>query len=217
MSIGKALWKHNARSCDRNELRKELDDQHRPWPNSIVRALENEGTLLRHPTHNGSGSHEAIVYDALAGHIIGKSLLEGLGVDQVVEWLAQPGTVLSLTETSPDQHPLGGDVIRALVGLIPRRYAGRQLWSMLKEPLRTEALRRAALLEGSLLDSQTVDELAIVISKPNGGAYEMLERLFSTRAVEKHPLNSTFLDRLLRSMSVGPGPGVDDEVLFGET
>ena len=41
--IGAALWEEKTRSLDFDALRKRLKDDGRPWDQSIVRALEQEG------------------------------------------------------------------------------------------------------------------------------------------------------------------------------
>jgi hypothetical protein len=64
-----------------------------------------------------------------------------------------------------------------------------------------EALYQAALLDSSLLDGETVTQLAyLTVKGPHGR--DMFNRLFNTRAAVPHPLNAQFLDSVLREMGV---------------
>lgn len=202
LKIGAALWDQKARSLNEDEVRRFLGDDQRAWNESIITALEQEGILLRQPGNDGRGNHVAIVYDALAGHVIAEELLVRRGITQLEEWLKEPTTLNALTEAAQDQHPLGADTLRGLAGLLPRRFFRLQLWSLLSGPLRTDALRMAAELEASYLDAATVSELATLVAGESMRCRDPLNRLFSTRGVPIHPLNAEFLDRVLRPMTV---------------
>jgi hypothetical protein len=199
--VGAALWEENARSLDRAALRRRLSDDIRPWDKSLVRALEQEGILLRIPGDTADGDHVTVVYDALAGHIVADTFLRH-GPSGLEERLKDYAFVRALNGPLPDQHPLATDTFRALVGLVPRRLYGQQLWTLLDEPMRTSALRGAADLEGAHLDAATVDELATLTAQPLTDSRNMLVRLSHTRGVPSHPLNAAFLDTVLRPMSV---------------
>ena len=62
-------------------------------------------------------------------------------------------------------HPLASDVRKAFVGLVPRRFQ-MQFWQFVDEDLQREALVDSAELEGELLDSSTVNEIARVAVQP---------------------------------------------------
>ena len=89
-------------------------------------------------------------YDALAGHLIADSLLSTMNRLELENWLTDPTTKAALFGGTSERHPLASDVVRSLVGLIPRRHYGMQLWSHLDEPERTTALVTAANLEGAI-------------------------------------------------------------------
>ena len=200
--IGTALWDEGARSLELLSLRRRLRDDSRPWNESIVRALEQDGVLLRVPGDSPTRSHVAVVYDALAGHLIADALVGRNGRTGLESWLRDPATIAALAGESPGRHPLGTDSFRALVGLVPRRLHRRQLWPLLEEPLRMEALAGAADLEGAYLDGETVSELASLVLRPQNGWRDLLDRLLHTRGAQGHPLDSEFLDAVLRPMSV---------------
>ena len=197
--IGTVLWEGKARGIEVSTLRRRLGDEARPWNESIVRALEHEGILLRIP---GSAPTVGGLYDALAGHLIADALLAEHGRTGMAQQLNDKATLTALNESSHDQHPLGGDTLRALIGLMPRRLYGQQLWPLIDEPLRSVALVGAADLEGQFLDGETVRQLAIRTADPPSTRRDILDRLTQTRGSSDHPLNAEFLDAVLRPMSV---------------
>lgn len=200
--IGWGLWQERARSLDFVSLREQLGDDGRPWDGSIVRALENEGVLLRVREYGSAIDHDMVWYDALAGHLVADAILTKHGRAGLVEWLKDPATTTALAGPPEDRHPLAEDVLSALVGLFPRRLHRQQLWPLLQEPLRTPALFSASKLEAASLDAQTVQELAILTTQRPVGGRDLLDRLRHTRGSPAHPLNSDFLDAILRPMSV---------------
>jgi ABC-type oligopeptide transport system ATPase subunit len=201
--IGTMLWEEKVRSLDIVQLRDRLHDSSRHWQVSIVRALEQEGVLLRQPSQDTDSHRVVVVYDALGGHIIANALLGRYGRADLTSWLKEPVTTGALDEAGSNQHPLSGDLFRALATLIPRRLPSQQLWPMLEEPLRTRALRIAADLEGTYLDAATVTEILQLLVKPAmGWRRDLFHRLQETRGATSHPLNAEFLDRALRHMTL---------------
>ncbi|MYE40079.1 MAG: hypothetical protein F4X27_07625 [Chloroflexi bacterium] len=197
--VGLDLWYGRSRSVPIAELRHKLGDSVRPWAVSIVHALEQEGILTR----GRDGLDEvSAAYDALAGHLIADALLSKKSRDELESWLADSTTKVALFGEPSKRHPLASDVVRSLVGLFPRRHYGMQLWRHLDEPERTAALVAAAELEGQYLERETVDCLAALISQHPTTSPYIFERLRQTRGSAEHPLNSDFLERVVRSMSM---------------
>ncbi len=200
--IGVALWEQGTRDLDRRDLRQRLGDDARPWNESIVRALEEDGVLLRVPGDAPGAPRVQAVYDPLAGHLIADAALSRHGRAEFAQWLHDPATSAALAGPLPDRHPLASDTFLALVGLLPRRPHRQQLWSLLEEPLRTAALREAADLEGAYLDADTVEQLKALVARPADGLRDLFDRLAHTRGAPAHPLNAEFLDAVLRPMGV---------------
>jgi hypothetical protein len=200
--LGNALWEQRARDISEQELRKSLGDEKRAWNESIIRALEQEGVILRITGESPGTTRVMAVYDAMAGHLTASAILSKHGRDGFEQWLKQPTTTAALNGSSNELHPLASDIFRALVGLVPRRLYGQQLWALLDEPIRTVALRRAAHLEGAYLDAATITALAKLVAETPTGASDLLVRLFHTRSAPMHPLNANFLASILRSMGV---------------
>lgn len=200
--IGSALWDQKARSLDVTWLRCLLDGDNRPWGESIVRALEHDGVLLRVPGDRPSAGHVMVLYDALAGHLIADALLDEYGGRGFEDWLRAPETTVALTVGSTGGHPLATDTFRALAGLVPRRMHRRQLWPLLDEPLRTLALYEAARLDGAYLDHDTVSMLRNLLLEAPSPGRDLFGRLWTTRAARSHPLDASFLDASLRPMAV---------------
>ena len=263
--IGLSLWEGRSRSLPTLDLRRRLEDHSRPWNESIVRALEQGGILLRMTGNEQSNETVSVIHDALGGHLIASAMLARYGQSGLQILLNEPSTVFSLTGQwsrmrrtaakfvkplvglvprqfrrflrpllkesgrsghrlaatdleseymtaealtnlivgpRENRHPLSADIVRALVGLVPRRL-NLQLWPLLDEPMQSMALRDAADMESELLDSDTVDALAkLVVQSPIQGRRDLFSRLRHTRSSASHPLNSEFLDRVLKPMSV---------------
>src|SRR5262249_19861390 len=149
-TLANKLWDLRTRAIDTNELRQLLGDAQRPWDQSLVRALEHEGVLLRMPS-NGNGVYVP-VYDLLGGHIIATALLAKHGQLGFEAWIREPSTMTLLAGDYNVRHPLADDVVSSLVGQLPRRFHSKQLWQLVDEPLRGRALRSAARLEPAFLD-----------------------------------------------------------------
>ncbi|WP_426732939.1 NACHT domain-containing protein [Myxococcus faecalis] len=195
--VASALWENRARSLDIDELRRALGDERRPWDQSLVRALEHEGVLLRMPS-DGNGAYVP-VYDRLGGHIITTTLLSQRGEVGFESWIRDASTVTLLSDDSDQRHPLAGDILYSLVAQLPRRLHSKQLWQMVEEPLRSRALRFAAGLEAAYMDADTVEALLNLVHQ---GDPELLAKLREMRGATSHPLNADSLDRVLRTMGV---------------
>ena len=197
VTIANKLWESRARSIELDELRNMLADAQRPWDQSLVRALEHEGVLLRMPS-NGSDTFVP-VYDLLGGHIIANALLARHGQSTFETWIKDASTTTLLAGGYDVRHPLADDVLGSLVGQVPRRFYSKQVWQLVDEPLRGRALRLAAHLEPAFLDAVTVDALIDIV---RAGDPEILDRLWQVRGTQGHPLNAEGLDRALRTMTV---------------
>jgi hypothetical protein len=199
---GSYLWDQRTRALDFGWLRLQLNDDRQPWDRSLLRALEEEGVLIRVREHGALGDFAAFVYDRLAGHVIATSLLSRVQRNGMAGWLGDPTNVALLAGSYSEQHPLGEDTLQALVGLFPRTF-GEQLWPLLVEGhAQSTALLSAAELEDTYLDARTVAALSQLLRESNGGHKKLCNRLLSTRGSANHPLNSNLLDEVLRGLSV---------------
>jgi hypothetical protein len=195
--IANRLWESRGRSIELAELRNLLDDTQRPWDQSLVRALEHEGVLLRMPS-NGNDTFVP-VYDLLGGHIIANALLANYRQSTFETWIKEDSTTTLLAGDHNVRHPLAEDVLQSLVGQVPRRFYAKHLWQLVDEPVRGRALRLAALLEPAYLDASTVEALLDLVREGDAG---ILARMWEVRGREGHPLNSEALDRALRTVPV---------------
>ncbi|WP_135557753.1 NACHT domain-containing protein [Paenibacillus cymbidii] len=200
--IGLCLWEMNARSLNLTDIRRYLEDDGRPWDQSIVRAFEQEGILLRGSDHHHGPNHVIVVYDALAGHLIADALIGKHSGQQFASWLNDPYTISLLDGDSVQRHPFASDIFHSLVGLVPHKMYRQQLWSLLDGPQRAKALYAAASLDKLYLDSETISQLAALVATIPSGQRDLFERLWVTRAAQSHPLNAEFLDDVLRPMPI---------------
>lgn len=196
-ALGTELWETRAREVPEARARELFKDTGR-WQDSLLAALEHEGVVIRHPDDAG-GMTVSLVYDLLAGHVIATSLLHAHGAG-IAKLLSEDSMTARFAGETEDMHPLAADIFDALAGAMPRGGA-RQLWQVVAEPLRPAALFRAARLEADHLDSATVKALAESIDALRGRA-DLFDRLYSTRAAPRHPINARFLDRVLRDRTV---------------
>lgn len=209
--IGLLLWRTVSRDIEIGELRKLLNDEHRPWDQSLVAALEHDGILFREPGDQPGQGKLSVIYDALAGHIVANAILGEHSGDKFEIWIRDPGTLAALgpevrRPSQPGErrsyHPLSDDIFRALVGLMPRRMNGKQLWPLFEGQMRINALLEAAFLDNAHLDQETVAQLVPLVRARNIPRRDLFHRLSVTRAAHAHPLNSDFLDTVLRPMSM---------------
>jgi len=196
-AIANRLWEKRARAIEFGELQTMLGEVQCPWDQSLVRALEHEGVLLRMPA-DGRDTFVP-VYDLLGGHIIASALLAKFGASEFDTWVTEASTTIRFTDDYNVRHPLANDILRSLVEQVPRRFCAKQLWQLAEQPLRDRALRLAAMLEPARLDAATVDALLDLV---RAGDPELLERCWHVRGAPHHPLNAEGLDRELREMTV---------------
>jgi hypothetical protein len=200
--IGMELWEKGNRELPEQELRKAIGDDPRPWNESIIYMLEQEGVILRIAGEVPGRQNIILIYDALGGYLIANAILTNHGRAGLKPWLNESATLESLYGNVGSCHPLALDIFRALVGLLPRRLHRQQLWQLVDEPLRSVALRMAAALEGKYLDADTVTALAEFVHEAKPGLENLFQRLFRTRGALEHPLNAEFLDSVLRALPV---------------
>jgi hypothetical protein len=200
--VGTKLLESNSRELSEMELRKANNDESRPWNESIIHMLEQEGVILLMPGQLPGQKIVVAVYDALGGYLVANSILARHGYSSMELWLNEPATQAALNGDGSNCHPLALDIFRSLVGLMPRRLHQKQLWQMLGEPLKTNALRMAAMLEASYLDKATVTAIADYIRSARSNSDNLFFRLRRTRGCVGHPLNADFFDTVLRQMPV---------------
>lgn len=201
--VGRLLWEQRSRVLDEDTLRQCLGDSARRWPESMVHALEQGGIIIRLDRTSPAGTGVMAVYDALAGHLIADSILKTHRAQGFPIWLRERATLAAFSGTAAQVHPLAADIFSALVALVPRRLLGeRQLWKLLNEPLRTSALLEAARLERAYVDTVTVNALAALAAQNSERAGGLFRALRQKRSVTAHPLNTQFLDLILRPMGV---------------
>lgn len=221
--LGQALWEANARTIDETEFRRRIGDDQRSWDKSVVRALQQEGLIIRVSGERSSGGpfprldlpsphdettrlHAPIrieaVYDAFGGHIIADAFVVSTGANGIAGFLASGEVVQKIGGGYDVCHPIRDDIVRALAGLLPRRLHGQQLWSCVSGSLRARAVIEAAKLEAAYIDAPTVTEVRSLIAAGGENASRVFGRLLYIRAAVGHPLNSEFLDSVLQSMSM---------------
>lgn len=202
LTIAGVLWETNARSLDFQAARTAVGDGGR-WNESVIRALESEGVLVRTTSHGGVQGI-AFSYDLMAGHLMARHLL---AKPSLAQWLQSDEGRAQLQFLEPGSHTFAHDVFRALVGLYPRRPGRRQLWQDLSdERLVLTALLLTAQSDPRHIGRETVDRFARAMQESKQFAGLAFKRLRTTRAAQAHPLDMDFLHGVLMDM---PNTGRD--------
>jgi len=200
--MGETLWSSMALSLEVGFLRRQISDDRRVWTDSLIRLLQEQGLILKVRGPGTEEPHFAFLYDALGGHVVARALLAKNMGSQLTRWIQEPATERSLAGSLEDRHPLYRDILRGLVGLVPRNSAGQHVWVLANGPLRSLSLSLTAELEPAHLDAQTVEELSKLVFAPLTGEADPFEGFWRTRSAVGHPLNAEFLTAVLTPRSV---------------
>lgn len=197
LTIAGLLWDGNARSVEFQTARAAVGDVGR-WNDSIIRALESEGILIR-TTSGESVQGIAFSYDLMAGHMMAYHLLAKL---DLVHWLHSKEGLTKLQYRESGSHTFAYDVFRALVGLYPQHHGRRQLWQdLLDENLIMDALLLTAQSDPRHISRETVERFACAMRESKPFARLAFKRLRSTRAARAHPFDMDFTHSVLLAMS----------------
>lgn len=199
--LAMTIWDRQARIVSYDEAKELIDGAGVSWDDSLYRRLEEEGILFRDEREGYLNQKSGILFDRFAGYLIADAMLTSLRYDELSE--AFRSDELWTKVLGESAHPLGEDVLVALVGLLPRRFYGQQLWILASSEHKPHALPPTLGLEAHLLDDDTVEELASLIAEwppPRFRRRHPFNRLFEVHDGPNHPLNAAFLDRVLRSM-----------------
>lgn len=200
--IGQCLWENRSRELNEKKLRQLIADDQRSWNNSIITLFEQEGIILRLPGESSGMESIMPVYDLLGGYLIANYLISSLGRVKITSWLREKSTIEAFSGDYSVRHPLAQDTFRFLAALIPQQLFRQQLWQLVEEPLRTEALELATLLEGRYIDADTIEAISTHILQNESTPSRFFRRLVGVRSAADHPLNATFLDSVLRKLNV---------------
>ena len=197
--LGLELWKAKKREVSEEDYRAIMSDNAHSWDSSIVNLLAQEGIIFRNPGSEPGKYVITPVYDALGGYIVANSLLTFHGKEPTFAWLEGPDVISSFG--GDDSHELAFDIFRSLVALVPSRFYGSHLWKVAPESLRDAALKLTTELEAKFIDRETVTALLELLQKHPKENIRLFSNLQITRGEIDNPLNSTFLDFVLRRMS----------------
>lgn len=202
-AFAQLLWDRQARDVPWDEAKLLFDGDAAEWDHSLLKALEQEGVLFRDDRLGHDAERSAVLFDRLSGYLIAYAITRGLRFADAEQVLGQPALWDKLTGSA--RHPLANDILVSLVGLMPRRFPGHQLWKVAPEHERDLALLRTMDLESRFLDAETVDALCVAVAgygPPQHPYLHPFDRLWELRDGLGHCLNARFLDRVLRSMPV---------------
>lgn len=198
--LGIELWDSKKREIAEERYRTLISDTNHAWYSSIINLLAQEGIIFRNPSDEPYKYVITPVYDALGGYIVANSLLMKHSRDFIFQWI-QDSEVIDLF-IGEDSHELASDIFRSLVTITPHRMHGTNLWKVVPKDLKNTAILFSAEVEAKFLDNDTIAELSALLRNNEKTRKYLFSRLKEIRGAIKHPLNSNFLDRTLRKMSV---------------
>jgi hypothetical protein len=205
-AVARALWERRARDLPFEEVQEIVDERESDWQNSLVREFEQEGIFSRNPEQSWADQRTAVLFDRFAGYLIAESLLRDRNRTEAEEFVGSQVLWTAMTSDHRRRHPLGDDILNALVGLVPREIYGRQLWQFAPAELRDRTLSLTLGIASSLIDSETEAELGRYISErspaPNSFSEHPFDQLWDVHDAPGHRLDARFLDRVLRLMPI---------------
>ncbi|SDP25812.1 hypothetical protein SAMN04487981_14325 [Streptomyces sp. cf386] len=200
-TLARHLWTHSVRRLSFDEARGILDAGQPNWDESLFRRLVEEGVIFREEIRGSDDTECGFVFDRLAGYLIADAILVRMPYGDVNEQLAQAALWQSLL--GEHEHPLGEDVLIALISLVPRRFTGHHLWRVAPAEHHALVLAQELSAESRFLDDETVDALASALVTASLGTRRgrpAFSRLWEVRRSAPHRLNAAFLDRVLRQL-----------------
>lgn len=206
-NIAATLWERGGRSLPFPEVKQLVGDDPKEWDTSLARHMVEEGLLWRNIGSGPDDQHGALLFDAFAGFLIADGLLHDGTPGEALEQVRTPEFLAKAFGTAEDgRHELATDITFAMVDCLPRR-TQRQLWHEAPEAKKRWTLAQTLTLDPELIDDETQTELERGIERmepprsyhQQRHVFDRLEEVFDS---ESHPLNATFLDRVLRPMQV---------------
>ncbi|MBK8972112.1 MAG: hypothetical protein IPM37_12325 [Hahellaceae bacterium] len=199
--FGKALWDSCERHISESALLQPLHQVGQDWSGNIINLLSQEGILFRDPGPVPGHYLITPVFDRLGGYIIADYLLKANQTDRKFAWVGEQSTLDRFFGEGEASHALSQDIIYALVALFPQRTDGTQFWMVVPETIKGAIVELSDQIDAEYFCEQTKDayRAQLIATKPDTHTWLQLKNL---RSSGNHPLNSEFLDELLKSLSV---------------
>lgn len=186
--LGERFYDAQARQLGRLDVTTVLGDQRRAkWKESLRFQLESEEIVLREVVEEGE--YVIWAYDLLAGHVIGKGLLQRFDVQDLT----------AATSSALEAHPLVDDIITGMAGILGRRQI--ELAEVFSE--NQELYWRASLASLRLPPEQmgeaSLEGLRLAFPRRSE---VILDAISGSLLRPNHPLNALILDRILGGLDV---------------
>ncbi|HXM61814.1 MAG TPA: hypothetical protein VN950_13235 [Terriglobales bacterium] len=199
------LWQSDARELPLAAASQLLDgtsseSPHFKWSESITKALLDEDLVIARERGYQEPGHEVIrfTYDLLAGLIIAEGLIEGLGPRQAQSIIASG---IPLLTDQQHRHPLWDDISRCLCLITPGRLGCHVYNLSSNSTLFSASVHAIFEMEPALVRPADADLIQSLL-RTESNRKALLPRLRETSTVPSHPLNATFLDRVLHRMDI---------------
>lgn len=171
------------------------------WNENIINLLVQEGLILRTEAPNEPFVYELRpTYDLVGGYYISNYLLRRFSGFDLDIWINRPG----ILEKIFSKHELSDDILHFLIPIIPKKYDKKQLWNSLNN----SEYQKIVLDKSHLIDQQNFDEQTKnrykerQLSLLNEHSFAVFRKLDEMSSLPSHPLNASFEDEILRSLSM---------------
>ena len=197
--LGQCWWESNSRDCD-EKVFKNLIQNDVAWDASLVNLLSQEGIIFRNPGERPGQFELTPVYDALGGFLIADYLIQSNPHDSDLLWF---NNKVALEKFGGEEsHYLSSDIFRSLVSLVPKKFQGVQLWTLIPQEYKLSALLGVFEIQPGLIDQESTNKIEECFQQAPDLRVEIFNRLVGVRSNKDNPLNSKFLTQLLRDLSV---------------
>lgn len=173
-----------------------------PWEQSLTRALLDEGLLLHADLSETEGEQVGFTYDLLGGYLVALQLLTRTG-DAGIEELVNSTPLLDrlAAPEAEHRHPLHEDILRGLAAAFPVVTGHHLLAVARNEVLWNAGLQALFELDPKWISNETIHLVVRLFVEP-GNRLPLLHLALNTALSPRHPLNFSFWDQLLRTLSM---------------
>ena len=192
--VAELMWLSNVREVSSVTLKDTLDGRGRIWDESIVKALESEGIIIKSITQ--SSPVYSFSFDMVAGYAIANYLVASRSS---TDWLID----IQDQFQSQNPHPLNFDILVSLVEELPRsRGRDVHVWKYTSGTMQKFALIRLIDSTAALIDDESVKELKNILVADFYNPHAM-SLLLKRRMSTDHPFNAVFIHSVLAKISCG--------------
>lgn len=202
--IAKVLWENKSRYINYSDAIQLIDGKtlsEIDWYKSFTKALLDEGLLIS-INYIDNEKKVSFTYDLLGGYLIAKHLLDKQSIEDIKKIVkSKEFEEYLLSDDFIKLHLLYEDILRSICVLLPTIF-GKHLYELTKNNKAfTFSVNALFEIEPKLADENSLKLLTKLFNIPVNRK-TLLQLLKNTSQNVGHPLNTEFLDLLLRNLSI---------------